>query len=194
MPYVDQGLAHAGSAEILFSGMFDEPAGCLARTMPRGAITANSVSGLSSGGAVNVRSIPLPAGLVVSQLAIVFGGTAAVNPTHFWLALTDPQLNVLAVSADQLAAAQTNAAMMKLAMTVPYVIQQTGLYYVAVSSSASTTAPTLTGNTPAGGIPGPAPVMAGTAGSLGPPPAVGVQINSGTITAGVGSSFAAWVF
>src|SRR5579859_1758875 len=100
MPYIDQGLPHAGSAEVLFTGMFDEPAGTLARTVPRGQLT-NGALALAGTGQVQARMIVLPAGLPVTNIAIMSGTTAEVAGTHFWAGLTDVQSNVLFVTADQ---------------------------------------------------------------------------------------------
>lgn len=193
MPYTDS-VQHAGSAEVLFTGMFDEPAGALARTIPRWGIGSGGLATFTTTGQVIVRAIPLPQGLVVSQIGIMIGNTGATGPTHYWAALADPLLNVLAVSADQLAAAQTANTILKVAMGVPYVIPQTGLYNILASSSASTTAPSGGGNTLITGVaPGP-PILCGTAGNQATPPAVGSQVNSGTITAANSSNVAAWIF
>lgn len=189
-------LPHAGSAEVLFTGMFDEPAGTLARTMPRRLVTGGGLSGLSTTGQVAVTSLPLPAGLIVTSIMTGIGNTGATGPTHFWMALTDAQLNVLAVTADQTGATQAAGSAIKAAVTIPYQVSQTGLYYVAVSSSASTTAPTLAGAGVAITVVISAigaPVLCGTAGSQTTPPAIGTQLNSGTITGTGSCNFAAWI-
>ncbi len=193
MPYTDAGLPHAGSSEVLFSGMFDEPAGTIARTIPRGQISNAGLVTYNTGGQVAVRAIPLPAGLVVRNIMTLFGGTGATGPTHFWTGLTDAQLNVLAVSADQGSAAQTASTYAQLAMGNPFVVQYTGLYYVAVSSSASTTAPTGAGIGLAASVQNSAPILCGTAGTQATPPAIGSQINSGNISNNGNQNIAAWI-
>src|SRR5579871_2379024 len=95
MPYVDQGLPHAGSAEVLFSGMFTEPAGTLARTVPRKSCLVATLAPQASG-TVQASLIDLPAGLPVTNLAVLSGSTAEVGGTHFWVGITDLQSNVLA--------------------------------------------------------------------------------------------------
>ena len=124
----------------------------------------------------------------------LFGNTAAVGPSHFWNGLTDAQLNVLAVSADQGSAAQAVNTPAKLPMGTPFVVQYTGLYYVVSSSSASTTAPTAAPS-PATGLAGTVgnPILCGTAGTQGAPPAVGSQLNGGAITSANASNIAAWI-
>ena len=48
MPYIDN-APHAGSAEILTTGMYDEPAGTIARTIPRTALQGAAVAGGTTG-------------------------------------------------------------------------------------------------------------------------------------------------
>ena len=56
MPYTEQ-LPHAGSAEVLFTGMFDEPAGTIARTIPRRAVAVGTLAAYSIAGQVAVTAI-----------------------------------------------------------------------------------------------------------------------------------------
>lgn len=193
MPYVDN-VPHAGSAEVLFTGMYDEPAGTIARTIPRGLVSSSTVAPFTTGGQVGARTIPLAAGMVVSNIALEFGGTGATGPTHLWFALADSQLNVLAVTADQGAAAQTANTFTKLPLTSPYLVPYTGLYTVLASSSASTTPPSAQGVAlQTSFIPGVPPILCGTAGTQAAPPAIGAQLNSGAITPAVAGNFAAWL-
>jgi len=191
MPYVDN-VPHAGSAEVLFTGMFDEPAGTIARTIPRGLVR-DAVSAFNTAGQVGGRLIPLAAGMVISNIAVAFGGTGATGPTHLWFGLADAQLNVLAVSADQGAAAQPASTFTQLALASRYLVPSTGLYVVLVSSAASTTAPNAAGMSLAPGVLSPAPVLCGFAGTQATPPAIGAQLNSGALTANVNANFAAWL-
>jgi len=194
MPVYTENLPHTGSGEQLFLGCYDEPAGTIARTIPRHLLTVNNLAAFTTGGQVAARIIPLAAGMVISNIAVCLGGTAAVGPSHFWLGLADAQLNVLAVTADQGAAAQNANAYTKLALTGPYLVTSTGLYVILASSSSATTAPTAAGvniNTALfAGIP---PVLCGTAGNQAAPPAAGAQLNGGVITAASGGNFGAWL-
>jgi len=168
------------------------PAGVLAQTLdPHN--TAAAVTGLTTGGAVACNIIGLPAGLTVTNITISIAGTAANGPTHFWLALLDSALKVLAVSADQGNAAQPSNTPLKLAMGTPYVIPATGYYYVAASSSASTTAPTLAGSAAITAIGNLVPAPYGLAGTQATPPALGAQLNSGALSASNNCNFAAWI-
>jgi hypothetical protein len=190
MPYTEQ-LPHAGSAEVLYTGLFDEPAGTLARTLPRRVIATGTVAAFTTTGQVAACGIPLPAGLIVSNITVMIGNTGVTGPTHYWAGLTDPQSNVLAVSADQGAGAQGGNTALKVAMLVPYQVPQTGLYYIVASSSAATTAPTAAGVVLVGGIAGLAPVLSGIMGSQATPPAVGTQLAA--IASNGSTNFLAWI-
>lgn len=192
MPYIDN-VPHAGSAEVLFTGMFDEFTGTIARTIPRPLVSSSSLPLFTTGGQVAVHAIPLAAGMVVSNIAILFGTTGATGPTHYWHALADIQLNILAVTADQLAAAQNASTFTKIPVTIPYLVPATGLYTILASSSATTTAPTIAGNgLPAGVGAGP-PILCGTAGNQATPPAIGTQLAGGVIAPAGSANFAAWL-
>lgn len=180
-PYVEA-LRHAGSAEVLYTGLFDEPAGTLARTMPRRAIASAGLAGATTGIACACLFPGLPAGLPVTNLGIRTGNTAAVGPTNFWLALADVNLRILGVTADQLAGAIGAAAEFLLPVTVPFLIPQTGPYYLMWSVSAATTMPTWAGGNNIGGMPAGAPLLCGTTTTQVSPPALGAQINAGTVT------------
>lgn len=191
MAYID-----SNAAELLGS-MHDEPAGTIVRVMPRRMIDSNGVAVYTTTGQVAVTAIAIPAGVLVTNIAILSGGTAANGPTHWWFGLTDSQLNVLAVSADQTSGAIAANTWLKLAMTVPYLVPQTGVYYVVSSVSASVTAPTAHGVAVTAQLFGsatnmPGPIVCGTAGNQATPPAIGTQINSGTVTA-TANLYAAWI-
>ena len=190
MPYTDQSAPHAGSAEVLFTGLFDEPAGTLARTIPRGQLS-NATTALPGTGLPAARLIPLPAGLVVSNLAVVVGSTAEALGTHSWFALMDVNSNVLAVTADQAGAAFMTAGLFDKRPVQQYVIPQTGAYYVVVSVTAGTL-PTLCGAAslnPAGLQT--APVIYGSLAAQQAPPAIGA--NLGPVSAANGANFGAWI-
>jgi len=174
-----------------------EPAGTLAARIPGAVIATSSLAALTTGGQVAVASIGLPQGVVVSNISVLIGSTGVNGPTHWWAALLDSSLNVLAVSLDGTNGAQAANTFKTTAVTTdgthPYTVAAAGAYYVAVSSSASTTAPTLAGNSAAGATAGLSPVLCGTAGTQAAPPAVGAQLNSGTVTFSTACNFAAWL-
>lgn len=185
------------------SGVYDptnfliEPAGTIARNVPRNLISNGAVTGTSTAGAVVCAGIELPAGLIVTNIEVLTGTTAVSGQTQQWMGILDPFANVLATTAAQGSTSVGASAPLKLALLTPLTILYTAVYYVAFSSTASTTAPTLSG--------GPAlvsgvastglgtPVVCGTAGTQSALPAVGTQLNGGVITAGGASNFAVWL-
>lgn len=192
MPYTEQ-LPHAGSAEVMFNGLFDEPAGTLARTIPRASV--NVATGAFSGGTgvPNVRALPLPTGLPVTNLAWLSGSTAEVTGTHAWAALMDVNSNVLAVTADQTGGTYVaTASFLKNPVTNPILVPQTGLYYFVVGVSAATM-PTMAGaGNSSSGLNAQTPFLYGVLAAQAAPPAVGQ--NLGAITGGGnGANFAAWI-
>jgi hypothetical protein len=188
--------ADAGHVHAL-SPLASEPAGTLATRFPGAVNSTGSLAALTTGGQVAVGAIGLPKGMTVSNIAVMIGGTPASGPTHFWVALTDSSLNVLAVSADNTNGALSARTFKQLSVTTdgshPYTVAATGCYYIAVSASASTTAPTLMGVTFSGSATGLTPVVCGTAGTQAAPPAVAAQLASGTVTFANAMNFAAWI-
>lgn len=193
MAYIDWTQPHAGSAEVLYTGMFDEPAGTVARTIPRTNINTASLA-FNGTGIPQVRAIALPAGLVINNLAWLSGTTAEVAGTHAWAAIMDTSSNVLAVTADQTGATYVTAStFLKNPVTIPVIVQYTGLYYAVVGVSATTTMPTMAGaGNNASGMNAQTPFLYGILASQVTPPAVGQ--NLGAITgSGNGDNFAFWI-
>lgn len=191
MPYVDN-VPHAGSAEVLTTGMYTEPAGTIARTVSRDALQSSTVTGGTTGQVVG-RLIALPSGMVIRNISILFGTTGATGPTHWWFGLADIQLNVLGVTADQLTAAIGVSQFSTLALTQPVSVPSTGAYYVLASVSTSTTQPNYYGGIPATAPGNIAPLAWGTAGTQAAPPAVGAQLAGGTLTVTAVGNIAAWL-
>ena len=192
MPYVDN-VPHAGSGELLVTSMFEEPTGTIARTVPRALVTNAALAMNGTTQAIG-KSIALAGGMIVRTIMLLTGTTPANGPTHLWYALTDVQLNVLGVTADQGAGAIGASTFFNLALTAPFQVVNSGLYYIVVSASATVTMPTLAGavNTAAGNA-AKVPVACGTIAAQAAPPAIGAQLNSGTITGNDAFNFAAWL-
>lgn len=162
--------------------LLDEPAGTLARTIPRANLNAATVA-LAGSGLPNVRIIPLPAGLKVSNIGWSSGSTAEVTGSHFWVGLMDKNSNVLAVSADQTGASYVTAATYLVnSVTAPFVVPVTDFYYMVISVSAVTMPTSAAGPAQVGGQTSVPPVFAGSLAAQAAPPAVGA--NLGAITAG----------
>jgi hypothetical protein len=89
----------------------------------------------------------LRAGDIVTSLTFVSGSQAAVNPTHWFHALYDPDGAKLRQSADQLTAAWAASAAKKLAMATTYTVTASGWYYASTSMTADTVV-TLAGTAP----------------------------------------------
>jgi hypothetical protein len=93
-------------------------------------------------------AICLEAGDVVTNLTFMSGATAANVPTNWWFGLYDTQATpaLIAQTADQLTAAWAADTAKTLALSAPYTVPTTGVYYAAVMVKA-TTPPTLIGAT-----------------------------------------------
>lgn len=91
-------------------------------------------------------AIALQPGDLISKLAVKAGATAAVTPTNWWLALYDPNGNLLAQTADQLTAAIAADATLDLALVTPQSISTPGIYRVGIMVKAGTV-PSLVGVT-----------------------------------------------
>ena len=163
-----------------------------ANPYPGALIASSALASLNTTGTVAVASVGLRAGLVVSNITVLVGTTAGVAMTHQWAALTDSTLTVKAVSADGTSGALPGSTLKTYAMGSPFTVPATGVYYLAVSVTA-TTAPTLAGVTPAGAASGLVPVLCGTAGSQSAPPSLAAQLASGVVTFNGSMNFAAWV-
>jgi hypothetical protein len=111
------------------------------------ADSASNLAALSTGVMTSVL-LYLEAGDVVTSLTFVSGTTAAGTPTHWWFGLystaTTPAL--LAQTADQTSTAWAANTAQTVALTAPYTVPATGLYYASIMVTA-TTPPSLLGST-----------------------------------------------
>jgi hypothetical protein len=82
----------------------------------------------------------------VSNISWHSATTAAGTPTHWMFGLYDISRNLLATSTDQLTAAWAANTLKTLAMTTPYTVPASGLYYIGMFMAA-TTIITSKGNT-----------------------------------------------
>ncbi|MFD8072147.1 glycosyl hydrolase family 28-related protein [Streptomyces sp. NPDC059718] len=102
-------------------------------------------------GQLFLSGILLPKGQVVSNLSYLSDTTAAVSPTHWWFALLDSSLNLLAVTANQTTTAWAASTLKTLPVATiasgaasSFTTTYTGLHYIGVMVAASTV-PTLVG-------------------------------------------------
>lgn len=120
------------------------PTGCLGETLPR--ITVNSATQAigATTGTVYMAGIWLPAGLKITNVSWVTGGTAAGTPTHWWLGIADSGGVQRGHTADQTTGAIAANTLVTKALASTYTTTATGLYYVLISVTA-TTNPTASG-------------------------------------------------
>jgi hypothetical protein len=102
---------------------------------------------LGTTGQIRLQGIWLAAGTVVTNISFCSATSAASGPTHWVFALYDNAGNLLATSADQTSTAWAANTLKTLSMNSPYTITSSGLYYLMVSMTASTTVVTLKGGT-----------------------------------------------
>jgi len=121
------------------------PSGVIAESIPRQLCTETNTSALTSG-TLYLQAIYLWAGQTVSNITIWSATTAAGTPTQGFFALYDSGRNLLAQSANFTNEAWASQSAKTKAMTTPYRVTATGLYYVGIVIVA-TTVPTLKGNT-----------------------------------------------
>lgn len=121
---------------------------------------------LTTTGQIYLQAIWLAAGTVVNNVSFFSATTAASVPTHYCFALYDINRNLLATTADQTSTAWAANTIKTLAVTAPYTIPTTGLYYLAFMMVA-TTVPTMKGG-PArtdGTLSFTAPIISGVSGT-----------------------------
>lgn len=162
------------------------PSGATGETLPR-SVGAESVTIATVSGTVYMQAIYLPANTVVNDITTVVGSTASSNDiTINWAALCNSSRVVLAVSANATAQLTPAGFNNTLAMGTAFTTTYSGLYYIAYTVGATTTQPTLCGNTAAGTeLNKIAPVLCGTSSTAGTstPPAVGATLGAITATA-----------
>lgn len=163
--------------------------GTLAETLPRELI-AETASAMGATGVLTMQAIYLKAGQLVSNIAICSSSTAAVTPTHCLFGLYDASRNLLATSADQTTAAWSTNQLRTLAMTTPYRVPTSGIYYIGFFMTAGTM-PTIKGNTAktGGQLAATAPILHGLSASTGLTTAL--PNPAGAITGGTATYWAA---
>jgi len=137
-------------------------AGTIAETIPREQCTETNTT-VAASGTLNMQAIYLYAGQLVSNISLSSASTAAGTPTNYRFGLYDGSRNKLAESANQTTSAWAANTIKTLAMTTPYRVPTSGLYYIGYYMTA-TTVPTLKGQTAktGGQLAGTAPIIQGT--------------------------------
>lgn len=158
----------------------------IGETTPRSSML-NTGIGINTG-QLQLSAVPLPKGAPVGHLQYPSASTAAVTPAHWWFALFDQNLNMLAVTADQLTAAWAASTYQSLAVATTaagaatsFTTTYTGLYYIGIMMAAATTVSLVGGGHAAPTVIAQTPVLNGlSTGSLTAPPAFPFQ--AGAIT------------
>jgi hypothetical protein len=186
-----------GGYGISAAGVGDGLTGTLGMSMPRWAVTSNTIA--TTTGQAYFRRVTLPTGTTVTNLAMRVGSTGKTGGTHGWYALADSAFNVLAASADQADASTTwgtpntdQALPVTTDGVTKYVTSYPGSYYI-VAMVASSGQPNFCGAAAAAtGIAGGTPLLFGTiSGGATIPPVPGAALT--TATAVAADSFYAYV-
>lgn len=167
------------------------PNNTIAETIPREVCPEVNTT-VAASGTLNMQAIYLTAGQLVSNITIYSATTAAGTPTNYFFALYSSAASpaLLAQSANQTTSAWAANTGKTLAMTTPYRVPTSGVYYIGYFMTA-TTVPTLKGGTArtGGQLGAAAPVIYGTS-STGlttslPNPAAAITSGTASIYAAV---------
>ena len=120
------------------------PSGFLAETMDRNLCPETSTI-VATTTQIALQAIWLRAGMTVSNISFCSSTQAAVAPLHYCFALYTLAGALCATTADQTSTAWAANTLKTLAVTTPYVVPATGLYYLAFEVAVTTTVPTLKG-------------------------------------------------
>lgn len=136
--------------------------GTLAETMPRELCPeVNTTVGAS--GTLFLQAIYLKAGTLVSNITISSATTAANTPTNYFFALYDGSRNLRAQSANQTTTAWAANTVKTLAMTTPYRVPTSGVYYIGLMMTATSVITAKGGTAKTGGqLASTAPILQGT--------------------------------
>lgn len=138
----------------------------IAETMPRELCPEVNSTVPTASGTLFLQAIYLKAGQTVSNITASSATTAAGTPTNYFLALysglqSAPAL--LAQSANQTTTAWAANTTKTLAMTTPYKVPTSGVYYIGVMMVATTVMTMKGGTARTGGtLAGGAPIISGT--------------------------------
>jgi hypothetical protein len=159
--------------------------GTLAETMPRETCPEVNTT-VAASGTLFMQAIYLKAGQLVSNITLASATTAAGTPTNYFAALYDVNRNLLAQSANQTTTAWAANTVKTFAMTTPYRVQTSGVYYIGYFMTATTVATLKGGTAKTGGqLAGSTPILHGTSTtglttSL-PNPAAAITVGTATI-------------
>jgi hypothetical protein len=164
--------------------------GCLAETMDRNMCPEVNSTIPTASGTLWLQAIWLTAGQTVSNISIHSATTAASGPTHWMFGLYSGARALLATSTDQTSTAWAATTLKTLAMTTPYLVPSSGLYYIGFFMAVSTTLVTCKGGTAktGGQLAGQTPILQGATTDTGLTTAL--PSNAGSITVSTASLWA----
>ena len=136
--------------------------GTIAETMPREQCPEVNTAAPATG-VLGLMAVKLRAGDLVSTIDLWSATTAAGTPTNYMAGLFDANRNLLATSTNKTTEAWAANSLKSFAMTTPYRVPVTGLYYIGYFMTATTVA-TLKGGTARTGVQlnAAAPIIYGT--------------------------------
>jgi hypothetical protein len=109
------------------------------RNLPRTGLTDSAGDtgqvALATGVMTSVP-IHLRQGDVITSLSVRSGATAATTPTAYWLALYDEGSALIVQTADQTSTAWAANTTKTLALSAPYTVLRTGIYWVGIMVTA----------------------------------------------------------
>lgn len=115
----------------------DGPTGVLAQSMDRASCAEVNTAAPTASGTLFMQGIYLPAGITVSNILWHSATTAANTPTHWLLGLYDSARNLLATSTDRTNEAWAAQTLKTIAMTTPYLVPTSELYYCGLMMTAT---------------------------------------------------------
>ena len=137
--------------------------GTLAETMPRETCPEVNTVAPTASGTLFMQAIYLKAGQLVSNITASSATTAAGTPTNYFFALYDGNRALRAVSANQTTTAWAANTVKTLAMTTPYRVPTSGLYYIGVMMTATAVITMKGGTAKTGGqLASAVPILHGT--------------------------------
>jgi hypothetical protein len=166
------------------------PAGTIAESFPRATTAATSSACPTATGVMYMTAVYIPAGVTITSISFMNGGTALATGTHQIFGLYDDNSGtssgtpraLLRGTSDDTSTAWAGTTAKTLNLTSTYTTTRSGFYYVGVLIAA-TTIPTLACQNPAqqAAISTVAPILHGTTGSALtalPNPAAALAANS----------------
>jgi hypothetical protein len=163
-------------------------ANTIASSLNRSAIASQTIA--LATGTLGMTGVSLVKGMVITNIVVMTGSTAGATLTHQWAGLyTSPASGpvLVAVSADGTSTAIGANTAITFALSTPYTVTASGIYYIGVLVTNGATQPTFAGavggNVATATLP---PILAGTSNTgLTTPQTVGTTATTITPTVNV---------